>query len=439
MDLSNFIAACEAAPDVNLTHFLCASEDAVLAQYAAPPYRMDTLRLCFSMTKSFSSLAVGIAIGQGLLQLETRVCDILPEAMPESGGHAQKIRVCDLLTMSGGAAENNYASMIAAKDWVRAYFEQALPYEPGTHYLYCTHGSHVLSVIIERVSGLSLEDFLNRYLFHPMGIFEAQWEHDPQGRTAGGMGLSLYPASLVKIAQLLLNGGRYNGVAMIPEAYIKAAGSVQIVKHETKEKPYGGDGYGYQFHVGKAGFYRMDGAFGQVCLICPALHRAFIALSSNSKTETLLRLIYQHFIDRDAALAAAAEDKNSLCAVCTAADWQDEYRLADNPMGLRAVRVRRERDEYSFSLRFDDKTQQIAFCPGRETRGRTVFIKDLEEHEQEYVSFSAETDGMLEVTVYYIETPYIAVYRLLREGDGLRFAFDINCSFTLENFSAEII
>ncbi|MGN0478326.1 MAG: serine hydrolase domain-containing protein [Hominenteromicrobium sp.] len=419
MELSPFLAACCDAPDVHLTHFLCVTPAGVAAQYAAPPYRMDTLRLCFSMTKSFASLAVGIAWDQGLLALDDFVGSVLPDCMPEDRRHpARRIRVRDLLTMSGGIGENTYDALFAEPDWVKAYLHQDFPHEPGSFYLYSTHGSHVLSALVERVSGLSLEDFLNRHLFHPMGIFEAQWERAPEGRTAGGMGLSLYPASLAKTAQMLLNRGVYGGKRLISARYLDMAAAVQIRKQDhDPEKQYGGDGYGFQFHIGRNGYFRMDGAFGQVCLICPDKALAFVALSAGSETESLLRLIYRYFLEDAPPYPAGV------------------YRMAENPMHLHTLTLRPEGEGGVLELRAEDYTQTLRFRLNGETRGRTVFLKDLQMQAQDYVCRAVLQEDM-ELTVFYIETPYTAVYRLRFSENTVRFDFRINVSFTLRNFSA---
>lgn len=259
MSFEQFIQDCEKNESLNITHVICVSSDNILAKYVKYPYKMDTLRLFFSMTKTFSSLASGIH-------------------------------------------ENTYAELFVQNNWVKAFLRQTFPHEPGTYYRYSTHSSHMLSAIITKVSGLSLEDFLNQYLFYPLDISEAQWEQSPEGLTAGGMGLSLYPVSLVKIAQMLLNKGLYQGKRVISTQYLDLATTQQIVKQDETGNPAkycSGAGYGFQFHIGKDGCYRLDGAFGQLCLICPEKNRAVIVFSQNTKMEALLSLIYKHLLDAE--------------------------------------------------------------------------------------------------------------------------------------------
>jgi CubicO group peptidase (beta-lactamase class C family) len=129
--------------------------------------------------------------------------------------------------------ENTYGQLFQQPNWIKAFLAQDFPHEPGTYYKYSTHATHMLSAIIQKISGQSLEEFLNVYMFFPMKITEAEWELSPEGLTAGGMGLSLYPSSLVKFASLLLNKGCYQGKRIISEKYILKATSPQSIKQDN--------------------------------------------------------------------------------------------------------------------------------------------------------------------------------------------------------------
>lgn len=160
MSFSEFIKACDNNENIDISHAICANDKNILAQYVKHPYK-----------------------------------------------NLEKITIKDLLTMSSGIHDNTYVELFNTNNWISAFLAQDFPHEPGTHYRYSTHGSHMLSAIITKATSLSLEDFLNKYLFHPIGIYEAHRERSPEKLTAGGMELSLYPYSLVKIPQLLLNRG----------------------------------------------------------------------------------------------------------------------------------------------------------------------------------------------------------------------------------------
>lgn len=446
MTCSDFIQACEDENEVNLSHFIVLSNQTILADYCKPPYKKDSLRLFFSMTKSIASLAIGIAYDMKLLTLEDPIASFFEQELPISQHeNLRKIRIRHLLTMSSGIHDNTYTSLFTQDDWVRAFLAQDFPHEPGTFYRYSTHGSHMLSAIIHKASGLSLEHFLNKYLFHPMEIFEAQWECSPEGHTAGGMGLSLYPGSLAKIAQLLLNSGMYRGNRLISKEYLDQATVAHITKHgevKAQEKPYSGTEYGFQFHICRDSYFRAEGAFGQLCLLCPSKNLAFIAFSQHSKMEKLLELIYKHFIDRSEPIVLDKYKppiKEQLPSMpFTVADGR--YAITENPLRITALEYAVDScNTYSLNIfsaigRNDSIFFDLSSCF---TYGKGYFVKDLQWHVQEYACrarcLNAST---LELDIYYIETPYVVKLTLSFEEKAIQLNFEINVSLTLSGFTA---
>ena len=422
MSFSEFIVDCERNENVEITHGILCSKDEVLESYVKYPYKMDTLKLFFSMTKTFSSLAIGIAYDQGLLDIDDCIEKYFIDEFPQMPDpNLKKISIRHLLTMSSGIGENTYVDLFSKKDWVRAFLSQKFPYEPGTYYRYSTHGSHMLSAIITKVSGLSLADFLNKYMFHPMEIYEAQWEHAPEGLVAGGMGLSMYPLSLAKVAQMLLNNGVYQGRRILSQDYLEMATKQQIIKHRDfaeSENVYGGNGYGFQMHIGKDGCYRMDGAFGQICLICPQKERAVIVFSQKSGTKELLGIIYNRLLTEAVSIPHGT------------------YRLQDNPLNIEQIQlVNRDGREILGFVR-NGKSESLYYSLEVDTEGRIDFIKDIEEHQQEYVCSAAWKEA-LELTIYFTETPYVVTLRITFQGEDISFGFSINVSFNLKDFEVK--
>lgn len=446
MSFEKFLQDCEKNEAVNITHAICLSSDNILAKYVKYPYRMDTLRLFFSMTKTFSSLAIGIASDLGLLHIDDCIVTFFEKELPrEPDKNLYRITVRHLLMMASGIHENTYNELFVQDNWVEAFLQQTFPHEPGTYYRYSTHSSHMLSAIITKVSGLSLEEFLNRYLFYPMDITEAQWEQSPEGLTAGGMGLSLYPMSLVKIAQMLLNKGVYQGKRILSKQYLDLATTQQIVKQDETDNPakyFSGAGYGFQFHIGRDGFYRLDGAFGQLCLVCPEKNRAVIVFSQNSKTEALLSLIYKYLLGDEeisgdfvwhteggsAGLAGLSEIPKIPLIIC------GTYRLDGNSLGIEVLELLADADGYRIILQRGSVSDTIRFSLLHDTNGKICFIKDLQGHLQGYVC-CAEYDKELRLKVYLIETPYVLTFKIKSGGRKIRLDFSINVSFTVENFS----
>lgn len=441
MSFSGFIHNCDINENVNITHAICSSSDSILAEYVKSPYTMDSLKLFFSMTKTFSSLAIGIASDLGLLDIDDCIVKYFRDDLPQTPDETlSRITIRHLLTMSSGIHENTYVELLVRNNWIKAFLNQVFPHEPGTYYRYSTHGSHMLSAIITRVSSLSLEAFLNKYLFYPMDIYEAQWEQSPENLTAGGMGLSLYPHSLVKVSQLLLNQGTYRGKRLISQNYIEMATKQQIIKQDDVNNPHSlfcGAGYGFQFHIGKDDFYRLDGAFGQLCLICPRKNLSVVVFSQYSKMEILLSLVYSHLLEQnfvwddvpviqEEASKPATDNLNRIPC--------KKYALTQNDLNIESIEFVQGSEDFKLILFEKEHTNIIKFSLSKNTEGQMYFIKDLQQHLQPYICI-AEFNQALKLKVFLIETPYVVTYNFIFNENEVQFDFLINVSFTLQNHS----
>ncbi len=445
MKFSDFIKDCENDNEVDLTHFIYCTKEEILADYCFPRYKKDSLRLFFSMTKSITSLAIGIAVDMKLISLDTPIISFFTDELPVTPHkNLEKIQIIHLLTMSCGIHENTYTSLFVQDNWIKAFLAQDFPHEPGTYYRYSTHASHMLSAIISKVSGLSLKDFLNQYLFYPMDIFEAQFECSPEGVTAGGMGLSLYPISLAKIAQMLLNYGVYNGKRLLSSDYINDASISHIIKQDeiyNYEKIYSGLQYGFQFHICKDNHYRADGAFGQLCLVCPTKNMAFIAFSQKSKVENLLLLIYMYFIDNsNPILIDNYQSKIQETTLSIVFDIPNKiYSMERNILSIEYIEFISVDCKYQMKfVTTKGRADYIDFDFSCETQGKTFFVKDLQEHLQEYICIAkCNSENIIELNIYFIETPYIVKIIVSFENKMIQFDFQINVSFILDNFSCK--
>lgn len=437
----NFLKECENDFEINLTNFFYLSDNEIFAEYCIPPYKNDCLKLFFSMTKSITSLAVGIACDMGLLNLDDNIVKYFKDELPvKPHENLSKIKIHHLLSMTSGIHENTYTALFIQDNWIKAFLAQDFPHEPGTFYRYSTHGSHMLSAIIQKASGMTLESFLNKYLFFPMNIFEAQWELSPEGITAGGMGLSLYPQSLVKIAQMLLNGGVYNGKRLISQEYINNATSCHAIKNDklqNKENSFCGYEYGFQFHICKNGYYRADGAFGQLCLICPQKKIAFIAFSQKSNTEKLLSLIYKYFIETSQTLLIDnyPTKTNYVTSKVNYSIPEGRYKMESNPLMIEYIEFSIDECTQYMKITTIKREETLCFNMSHLTDGKIYFIKDLQEHYQNYIcQANWISENILELNVYFIETPYIVKYIISYESESIILDFSINVSMTLKNF-----
>ncbi len=242
----------------------------VVAEGWWSPYGREYPHLLFSLSKSFTSTGIGFAVSEGILSLDDQVISFFPDEAPtDSNEHLAAMRIRHLLTMSTGQANDTWSNMVdrADGDWVRGFFEVPVVEPPGTHFVYNNGATHLLSAIIQKVTGMKLVDYLKPRLFEPLGIQNATWQESPQGITAGGIGLSLKTEEVARFGQLYLDKGMWQGKRLLSEAWITEATDTRIANEgiETDWR----QGYGYQFWRGRHQTYRGDGVFGQWCIVMP--------------------------------------------------------------------------------------------------------------------------------------------------------------------------
>ena len=162
---------------------------AVVAQGWWAPYGPDDPHMLFSLSKSFTATAVGLAIADGRLSLDDPVLSFFPADAPSVvSEHLAAMRVRHLLSMATGHAQEALGRHLRGTDsnWARVCLAQPVVYAPGTHFVYNSGASYLLSAIVQHVTGLRLVEYLRPRLFAPLGIRQATWETSPQGIDAGG-------------------------------------------------------------------------------------------------------------------------------------------------------------------------------------------------------------------------------------------------------------
>lgn len=426
------------------------------------PYRKGVPQLLYSLSKSVTSIAVGIACDQGLLTPDDPVIGFFPDKLPllaERSEHLPAMKVRHLLSMTAGHANDIYPTVVSRKDWAAAFLAQPIERPPGTHYRYSTPSTYVLSAIVERVSGLNLVDFLMPTLFGPLGIARPVWETCPLGVTAGGMGLSLSTQDVAKFGQMLLEGGTYRGRRIVSEAYIRAATSEQSDNRfgVPAERTDSVQGYGYQFHLCRFGAYRGDGSFGQLCLVSPEhglVAAANCAFPSMAKLQTLLDWIFElaggekHATENSNGADVRTAEAVGIGEIAENGTFallfepNVLYRVDANPAGLRSLAARPT--DAGFALMFDygdgdERSGSLPFDFARPLETDSVFVKDLMLHRQKVVTSverSAEEPAGLRLKLHYIETPYVVTYTIRPAEEALLLRFEINVSFGFKSYEA---
>lgn len=232
------------------------------------PYDTHTPHMLYSLSKSFCSAAAGFAVAEGLLRYDDRVLDVLPDAAPEAPDEwLQTVTLSHLLSMGSGLApESDH------KDTAREVLSCGCDHAPGTHFHYNSHGTYLVSCMVQRVTGMSVRDYLMPRLFEPLGISKPEWDLSGEGVCWGGWGLHLSCESIARFGQCLLQNGVWQGRQVLPEGWVELATSTHIDNANGVPQPNSdwAQGYGYQFWRTRGGRYRGDGMYGQICMISQA-------------------------------------------------------------------------------------------------------------------------------------------------------------------------
>jgi len=294
----DFIRAASTQLD-SLHSIMVVRHGAVVAEGWWSPYAPEYPHMMFSVSKSFTSTAVGLAISEGLLSLDDRVVELLPHDLPtEIDARLSALTVRHLLTMTTGHAADtvSLADDSHGENWARAILAQPLDFTPGTHYVYNSGATHLLSAIVQRATGERLLDYLGPRLFEPLGITDATWESSPQGIDAGGWGLNITTEQLATFGQLLLQRGQWQGGQLVPAEWIDEATSLRVDTSATDHDLDGRQGYGYQFWRNRLAGYRADGAFGQFCLVLPEQDAVVVLTSALPVSQAALDLVWEHLL-----------------------------------------------------------------------------------------------------------------------------------------------
>ena len=260
------------------------------------PYRYDLPHQLFSVSKSFTSAAIGMARREGLLKTTDRLVDFFPEYAKTAHPLMAKTRLCDLLSMQSGFAACTARRMFASPDgdWAKCYLSLVPDGEPGTFFTYNSGATYMLGAVLHKLTGLTLREYLTPRLFEPLEIVPGVWECCPRGLNCGGWGLYLELFDLAKFAQLLLDGGVYKGKELIPADYLAEATKVHA-DNSMNQKPDWKLGYCWQFWKSTYG-YRCDGAAGQYAVILPEFDLTLTTLSATPNMQLILTALWETVI-----------------------------------------------------------------------------------------------------------------------------------------------
>lgn len=454
----NFLTAAEQqTPDMHSVMLL--RHGHVIAEGWWTPYTADTPHILFSLSKSFTSSAIGLAVAEGRLSVDDKVVSFFPEELPsEVSENLAAMRIRDLLAMSTGHDTDSTGALHAAEDgnWVRAFLAHPVVHKPGTHFVYNSGATYMLSAILQRVVGVTLLEYLQPRLLEPLGITEGTWETCPRGINVGGWGFKITTESIARFGQLYLQRGVWQGRRLIEESWIEAATSFQSDNSGgTTPVSDWQQGYGYQFWLCRHNAYRGDGAFGQFCIVMPE-QDAVLAITSGVKDmQAVLDLVWEHLLpafqssplvpnpvawdalERKQASLALTPVQGAATSPIAAQVSGKRYRCEPNPLNISTIYVTFDGDGAVVELM--NNYGPLAVDVGLNGWRFGQYVFDERGYQPSAVAGAWLSDDTFAVDICQYHTPFRALWRLQFEGDSVRFSPSLNVSFGPTDLPAPII
>lgn len=455
-DVLAFIEAADKDVDT-MNSFMLVRHGHVVAEGWWAPYDRDTPHVLYSLSKSFTSTAVGLAIAEGKLSLDDQVIKFFPEEIPaEPSANLRAMRVRDLLRMNTG---NQVEAPIRVDDpskqidtWSKTFLTHPVPFKPGTHFLYNSPATYMLSAIVQKVTGMTVLEYLRPRLFDPLGFKDPVWITSPQGITAGAYGLSVRTEEIARFGELYLRNGKWNGKQLLPATWVQQATAMQTSNGSAPTSDWD-QGYGYQFWRSRHNSFRGDGAFGQYCLVIPELDAVVAITSGVRNMQQVMNLVWDKLLPamkpgrlpenpaarrqletRLAALKVRFPSgaASSPMAASVSSKW---FEFAENDRDIKAISFDFNSTSPALIVRTSSGESRMPIGRDSWTNSRGLFTNGLAR------ALSVPADPLVAATgawsapdtftvkIVLSETPYYSTLNFKFDGDRLLFDSEHNVAF----------
>jgi CubicO group peptidase (beta-lactamase class C family) len=437
--LLEFVNAADQSIDA-MNSLMVVRHGHVVAEGWWSPYDARAPHSLYSLSKSFTSTAVGMAVAEGKLSVDDEVLKFFPEDAPSKPSQNLKsMRVSDLLRMSTG--QQSEPKRLPDTVWTKVFLAHDVPFKPGTHFLYNTSATYMLSAIVQKATGMTVLDYLKPRLFEPLGIENPTWETSPQGISTGGYGLSIRTEDIARFGQLYLQKGEWNGKQLVPAAWVEAATARQTSNGSNPQSDWD-QGYGYQFWRSRHHAYRGDGAFGQYCIVLPE-QDAVIAITSGVKDmQAVLNLVWDKLLPalKTAPLAANHESRRQLERTLSTLTLHPQegsgtpapaahktYVFPANTQKLESLTLQRDDPGATLVAKINGVEQRIPCGHGEWRNGQFAFGTLTKQPAA--ASGAWTSDDTFTAKLCFYETPFILKTTLKFTGEELHVGIEPNVSF----------
>jgi len=434
----------------------------VIAEGWWKPYRSDLKHTLYSVSKSFTSTAVGFAVSEKRLSVNDKVVSFFPNELPaQVSPYLAELTVKDVLSMSVGQDPDPTGLVVSTdSNWVKRFLALPMIDKPGSKFLYNSLGTYMLSAIVQKVTGQKIIDYLQPRLFQPLGIKGVDWEKDPKGINVGGWGLRVKTEDLAKFGQLYLQKGKWKGKQILPAAWIEEATTLKIEQTPDfpqirKDSSDWRQGYCYQFWRSRHNTYRGDGAFGQYILVWPEQDAVIAITAETGDMQGEINLVWDHLFPAfqnnnklpvDSKTQAALKQKLSVLALPLPAKGQlvkrsvsgNAYSMLSNGKNIKTISFSLKDNVYTVAIRDDKSIYNIPFGRGNwksteTTRRGPSLVAQAKGHFEGLPptkvvgSYIWKNDSTLELTLRYIESPHTE--RMTCRFDGTIISIETQHSF----------
>lgn len=312
MNLKGFIDRAE-EKKINMDAVMVIQNDETLGIHRFTDHVVHNV---FSVAKSFTSTAIGMAVEEGLLNLSDKPCDMFCDLMGESVDPRWKeVTLHHLLTMTSGHGRpflmvsdrkwlkgetDRPVDEQTQKEWLRYAFSCPMKYKAGEKMSYGNLAPYVAGRMLEKVCGCSINDYLDHRLWQPLGVKKPRWDEDGSGYTFAASDLYLDIEDMIKLGQIYLGKGMFNGVRYLSEEWVNLATVSHVKSNPINPAGAARDeecGYGYYFWQNSySGSYRAYGREGQFIIVIPDKHAVIATQAMHSDVQQIMDAIWEELV-----------------------------------------------------------------------------------------------------------------------------------------------